>query len=49
MAPERTWPEACNIGECNDKLTALVLYQADEEEWKYYVEWFMRLGWRIRG
>jgi len=36
----RTFEECCAIAQCKDRLTALIKYQASENEWKQEIEWF---------
>jgi len=35
----RPWNDCCKIGRCKDRLTALILYGATEEEWESCVAW----------
>jgi len=35
----RSWDESCCIGGCKDRLSALVLYGVDQQEWEKEVQW----------
>jgi len=38
----RSLDEMCKIGMCKDKLSALVLYQANEQEWELAKKWLKK-------